>query len=324
MSSTPLASHLEGRPNVLDGRRLGREVDADHVEARVAVRPSACGEEVLRHPRHLLLLAGRDGLESRPRSLAAAAAYLDEHQISSVQGHQVDLSGTTAEIAGHDLEVPRAEKRLRHVLTSPPELPPPFHARELSGAPARPQETRLHTLCPPHSTLDVPPYFTNRLGPPDCSVVVPELVVGAYLEPHDLPWLATEREIRAVLNLQDDFDLAAKRLSLADLRRACSDVAVAFDRVPVADGDHETLARRLPDLVALLDRLVREHGRVYLHCNAGMNRAPTVAIAYLHVHHDLGLQAAVALMKSRRSCLPYVTALKAAYPHRASLRVPKP
>jgi atypical dual specificity phosphatase len=181
----------------------------------------------------------------------------------------------------------------------------------------------LHTVTPAHTTLEVPPYFTNRLGPPDCSVVVPELVVGAYLEPHDLPWLAGEREVRAVLNLQDDFDLAAKRLSLPALRSACDDAGVAFDRVPVADGDHETLARRLPDIVRRLDELVRRHGRVYLHCNAGMNRAPTVAIAYLHVHHDLGLQAAVALMKSKRSCLPYVTALKAAYPRRPSLRVPK-
>jgi protein-tyrosine phosphatase len=154
-------------------------------------------------------------------------------------------------------------------------------------------------------------------------VVVPELVVGAYLEPHDLPWLTAEREVRAVLNLQDDFDLAAKRLRLPELRRACQDAGVAFERVPVADGDHETLAGRLPDIVALLERLVRAHGRVYLHCNAGMNRAPTVAIAYLHVHHDLGLQAAITLMKSRRSCLPYVTALKAAYPRRASLRAPK-
>jgi protein-tyrosine phosphatase len=164
------------------------------------------------------------------------------------------------------------------------------------------------------------PYFTNRSGPPDCSDVLPDLLVGAYPEPPDLAWLASERGVRAVLNLQDDFDLAAKRLTLLDLEVACAAADLAFARVPIADGDPEGLARRLPDVVALLDRLIREHGRTYLHCNAGMNRAPTVAIAYLHVHQALSLADAIQHMKRRRSCLPYVAALQATYPSRLSLR----
>jgi len=170
----------------------------------------------------------------------------------------------------------------------------------------------------------VAPYFTSRAGRPDCTLVTPDLVVGAYPMPEDAPWLASEHGVRAVLNLQDDFDLAAKRLTVAELAAAYAAASIAFERVPLADGDAAGMVRRLPELVALLDALVRGHGRVYLHCNAGMNRAPTVAIAYLHQHGDLSLRDAIRLMKRRRSCLPYVTALAAAYPGSPSLRVPKP
>lgn len=150
--------------------------------------------------------------------------------------------------------------------------------------------------------------------------MTPELYVGSYPAPDDLAWLASEHGIRAVLNLQDDFDLAAKRLTLPALERAAATAGIAFARVPVVDGDAEGLALLLPDVVTLLDDLVRTHGRTYLHCNAGMNRAPTVAIAYLHVHHALPLRDAIRHMKRRRSCLPYVSALHAAYPARPSLR----
>ena len=53
--------------------------------------------------------------------------------------------------------------------------------------------------------------------------------------------------------------------------------------------------------------------RVYLHCNAGMNRAPTVAIAYLHVHHAMSLGAARDSVKQRRHCVPYMRVLEARY-----------
>jgi protein-tyrosine phosphatase len=164
------------------------------------------------------------------------------------------------------------------------------------------------------------PYFTLKPGRPDCSTLGPELCVGSYPGPDDFAWLASEHAVRAVLNLQDDFDLAAKRLSAGDLERAAGAAGLAFARVPVVDGDAEALALRLPALVASLDDLVRTHGRTYLHCNAGMNRAPTVAIAYLHVHRALPLRDAIRHVKRHRPCLPYVSALQAAYPSRPSLR----
>jgi hypothetical protein len=45
-----------------------------------------------------------------------------------------------------------------------------------------------------------------------------------------------------------------------------------------------------------------------------MNRAPTAAIAYLHVHGDLPLLAARDFVKARRPCVPYMRLLEARYP----------
>ena len=79
------------------------------------------------------------------------------------------------------------------------------------------------------------------------------------------------------------------------------------------DGDGDALRGRLDEAVALLHHALGDGTRVYLHCNAGQNRAPTVAIAYLHVHHGYELDAARDLVKSRRPCVPYMRVLTAHY-----------
>ena len=83
--------------------------------------------------------------------------------------------------------------------------------------------------------------------------------------------------------------------------------------VLIADGDNAMLLAQIDQAVAILDQAVRSGHRVYVHCNAGMNRAPTVAIAYLHVHRHLSLAEARDLLKRRRACVPYMTVLETRY-----------
>lgn len=152
-----------------------------------------------------------------------------------------------------------------------------------------------------------------RPMPPAFDPVLPDLLVGEYPRVEDLRWLRDAHAVAAIVSLQDDADLASKRLRLADLEAACARSALAFSRVPVADGAADHLAARLPEAVAAVHAHLSAGRRVYLHCNAGYNRAPTVAIAYLHRHHGLTLDAALSHVKQRRSCVPYASALRAAY-----------
>jgi len=159
--------------------------------------------------------------------------------------------------------------------------------------------------------------FTMRPGRPDLSAILPELLVGAYPGPQDVRWLADEHGVGAVLNLQDDADLAAKRIDPAALVEAYAAAGVPFARLPVSDGDEARMIRVLPEAVAQLAAFI-ESGRVaYVHCNAGMNRAPTVAIGYVHVHGGRSLADATRLVTSRRPCVPFRGALTRVYPPRA-------
>jgi protein-tyrosine phosphatase len=117
--------------------------------------------------------------------------------------------------------------------------------------------------------------FTFRPGRPSVSVVLPGLLVGAYPAPHDATWLAETHGIGAVVSLQDDADLAAKRLLLADLERAYRTAGIDFERYPVPDGDEDRLVHVLPDVVARVAAHRAAAHAVLVHCNAGMNRAPT-------------------------------------------------
>src|SRR5512144_2048520 len=124
---------------------------------------------------------------------------------------------------------------------------------------------------------------------PNLDLILPQLLIGEYPRPGDAEWLRRSLGITTVVNVQDDGDLASKGLRLRDLELAYHNHGIAFHRVPITDCDAEMLAARLDSAVSLIDAAVRDGRRVYLHCNAGMNRAPTIAIAYLHVHHAMPL-----------------------------------
>src|SRR5947199_4651638 len=141
---------------------------------------------------------------------------------------------------------------------------------------------------------------------PGLSVIRPALLVGEYPTPEDAAWLRDAHAVTAVVSLQDDGDLASKGLRLPALERAYREHGLGFHRIPVPDGDDDHLAARLGEIVALLERLLGGGGRVYLHCNAGFNRAPMAAIAYLHACEGLSLEAARDDVKRRRHCVPYM------------------
>lgn len=148
---------------------------------------------------------------------------------------------------------------------------------------------------------------------PSFSVILPELLVGEYPVPADAEWMGREQGVRVVVNLQDDPDLACKGLRLRELERAYAEHDIDLHRVPIADGDREGLLARIDRAVDLVHGAVGGGRRVYLHCNAGMNRAPTVAIAYLHLHHGFSLAAACDFFKARRPCVPYMSVLQSRY-----------
>jgi protein-tyrosine phosphatase len=163
-------------------------------------------------------------------------------------------------------------------------------------------------------------YWFYTVGPvvrpsahPRAATILPQLIVGEYPRPDDAVWLRDTLRVTSVVCLQDAIDLAGKSLALTDLESAYAQARIGFDHLPIPDGDIETFAQRLPAVVTRVASLIATREVVYLHCNAGMNRAPTVAVAYLYVHQTMPLAAARDFVKQRHACVPYMTMLEKLY-----------
>ncbi len=156
-----------------------------------------------------------------------------------------------------------------------------------------------------------PPAPARRVGRPDFSRVSTQLLVGEYPYVADIDWLASEHGVSAILNLQDDEDLGLQGLDLRELRAAAAGCGVEFRHVPVPDYDGDRLRARLGEILTTLADLEAAGRVIYIHCNAGLNRAPTAVIAYLHQRDGISLEEACALVKAQRACGPYMPLLRA-------------
>jgi len=135
-----------------------------------------------------------------------------------------------------------------------------------------------------------------------CDCVLPNLFVGP--DPRDEADFEQLRsmKITAILSLQTDEDVR-----IGDLRSRRSEATkhgLAFHSVPVVDFDRVELRRKLPDCVTVLDNLLKAGQTVYLHCTAGVNRSPTVAVAFLHWKLGWTLDQALAHLLAVRNCCP--------------------
>ena len=145
---------------------------------------------------------------------------------------------------------------------------------------------------------------------PTVSEITDYLLVGEYPRDHDIQWLRDEHRVTAIHNLQDDEDLRINALDIRLLREVSARHGIKHVRTPIQDGSADDMADRLVVALNELAALLADRQRVYLHCNAGLNRAPTLAIAYLRAHGGMSLNEALAHVKQRRSCGPFMTVLE--------------
>jgi atypical dual specificity phosphatase len=148
---------------------------------------------------------------------------------------------------------------------------------------------------------------------PDVSVIFPELLIGEYPRLADVAWLREKHAVSAVLSLQHDSDLWQKGLNVTRLEEAYERAAIAFRRIPVEDYDESGLEAALAVGIRTLEELLHAGHTVFVHCNAGYNRAPTLVIAYLCASRGMSLDSAAKHVKACRVCLPYMTVLRRRY-----------
>jgi protein-tyrosine phosphatase len=145
---------------------------------------------------------------------------------------------------------------------------------------------------------------------PSVTELFSDLFIGEYLREEDVAWLKESFGVTAIHNLQDQEDFAVHGLDAKALLAACRDNGVHLVRTPIPDGSADHVAIHLESAMAELKSLIERGERVYLHCNAGLNRAPTIAIAHMRAYRGMSLNEAVAHVKQRRACGPFMTVLE--------------
>ena len=139
----------------------------------------------------------------------------------------------------------------------------------------------------------------------DADLVAEGLWVGAYPgSPEAVASLVDEMGVTALVSLQTDGDLRGLGLSWDLVWRFLMGRGLKVARVPIEDFDEAALSRGIDDAVAAVHGYRRGGHVTYLHCTAGLNRSPTVAIAYLVEHEGMALEAAWSQVLERRRAMP--------------------
>lgn len=144
------------------------------------------------------------------------------------------------------------------------------------------------------------------------SQVTARLYIGSRPETiADIEILQKILAITAVLNLQTDDDMAAVNLNWPPLESHYSACSVRLCRMPMKE-EQAVIREKVCACVEALDGLMAAGHTVYLHCTAGIGRAPTVAIGYLYRCLGWQMDAAVRYVRQVRQCSPHVEALRRA------------
>ncbi|KAI3470553.1 hypothetical protein Pfo_027216 [Paulownia fortunei] len=155
--------------------------------------------------------------------------------------------------------------------------------------------------------------YRHELGM-NYNFICPDLIVGSCLQaPADVDKLRSIG-VKTIFCLQQDADLEYFGVDIAAIREYannCSDIQHL--RAEIRDFDAFDLRMRLPAVVSKLHKAINQNGGVtYIHCTAGLGRAPATALAYMFWVQGYKLSEAHKLLLSKRSCYPKLDAIKSA------------
>jgi len=132
--------------------------------------------------------------------------------------------------------------------------------------------------------------------------ITPTIVVGTCpMTPDDLERIHLEAQCNAVLSVQHDDCLAHWGIDEGALQARADALGITRSRRPMRDFVVEDQRRHLPAAVSALAAMQRAGRRTYVHCTAGLGRAPLTVWSYLSWVEGQPSDEAVGLIKARRA-----------------------
>lgn len=118
-------------------------------------------------------------------------------------------------------------------------------------------------------------------------------------------------KISAVVSLQSDQDFKDYRIDWVKLQRAYQASSISVFRFPILDFNETDLGKKLPEPATQLHRLLATGHRVYVHCNAGICRAPATVLTYLCHYRSHSIEQGLAHIRlNRPQANPYLGAVR--------------
>ncbi|KAM3274050.1 hypothetical protein ACQJBY_043310 [Aegilops geniculata] len=146
------------------------------------------------------------------------------------------------------------------------------------------------------------------------AVISDSLIVGSQPQkPDDIDHLKNEENVAYILCLQQDKDIEYWGIDFEAVVTRCKELGIQHMRRPAVDFDPDSLRKQLPKAVSALEWAISQRkGRVYIHCTAGLGRAPAVAISYMFWFENMDLNTAYDKLTSIRPCGPSKKAIRSA------------
>lgn len=120
-------------------------------------------------------------------------------------------------------------------------------------------------------------------------------------------------KITAVVSLQSDHDLAGLRIDWKKLQSNYQDNNISIQRFPIIDFDEVDLGNRLAEPIQALNALLAVGHRVYVHCNAGICRAPATVLGYLCHYKGMDVKEGLRYIRENRPQVhPYINSVEQA------------
>jgi atypical dual specificity phosphatase len=104
----------------------------------------------------------------------------------------------------------------------------------------------------------------------------------------------------AILSVQCDDCRSALRIDFDEHMRKAARCGLVLRNTPMRDFDVADQRRHLTDAVVGLTRLLGDGHRVYVHCTAGINRAPLTVLGFFTFVEGLAHDEALALIRAGR------------------------
>lgn len=106
------------------------------------------------------------------------------------------------------------------------------------------------------------------------------------------------------VQLQQEKDPEEWGIDVPHLQDTMRKAGIEFVRAEVVDFDPHSLRKMLPHAAHVIATQLAQQRRVYVHCTAGLGRAPAACIAYLYWFQQMGLDGAYQHVTKIRPCGP--------------------